>query len=646
MFALPRIPAGLLLASAIPCAPALALPSPVQAARLGASDLAPRVDPPAIITSRDYVKASNTGTWDQFGGHIALLRDTLAIGATGESSSASGSNGDQSDDSFQYAGAVYVYGRSAGAWAQQTYLKAEHPGSIDGFGRCVALSGDRLLVTAAGEGSSATGVNGDQTDNSEYGSGAGYVYLRRGDAWVLEAYLKASNSQNNDQFGWRADLDGDTAVISAWLEDGSSTGIDGDQHTEEAEEAGAVYVFRRRGTTWTQEAYIKASNTGAGDRFGYELDLCGDRLAVSAVYEDSASTGIGGDQNNDDAYNAGAVYVFEREGTTWRQDAYIKPDIMDVWDLFGSAVVLEGDTLIVGASGEDSASPGVDADPLDNSQQAAGAVYVFDHRNGAWGQTAYLKPSNPEEGDRFGQEIAFANEVLVVGAGYEDGSATGIGGDATDNGAEDAGAAYVFVRDGTRWTYHSYLKASNTGEDDRFGARLAIDGDELVVGAWNEGSGSVGVNGDGGNDSTPHSGAAYTFDLDLVVGEPYCTSVANTTGLAGRIYARGTPDVGNNDMVVHASGVPVDRPGIFFYGQTQVQVTFGNGYRCIGSPHLLNPPVFTDAAGHAERRLDFTTDPLLSDITPTLPSQWNFQFWFRDADSSNTTDALSVDFFD
>ena len=124
------------------------------------------------------------------------------------------------------------------------------------------------------------------------------------------------------------------------------------------------------------------------------------------------------------------------------------------------------------------------------------------------------------------------------------------------------------------------------------------------------------------------------------------TGVVNSGGLPGKIYARGNNDVGNDDLVLHAAGVPAGRPGLFFYGANQLQVTFGNGYRCVGSPRLLHPPVFTDIAGHAERRLDFQSNPVLSDITLTVPGQWNFQFWYRDAGSSNTTDALSVDFFD
>ncbi len=136
-------------------------------------------------------------------------------------------------------------------------------------------------------------------------------------------------------------------------------------------------MFTRSGAVWSQQAYIKASNPGEADQFGWSLALTGDTLAVGAPREDSSATGVGGDQANDGLADSGAVYLFTRSGTVWSQQDYIKAAVTDSGDLFGYSVALTGDTLAAGAPGEDSNASGVDGDALDNSQSGSGAAYVF-----------------------------------------------------------------------------------------------------------------------------------------------------------------------------------------------------------------------------------------------------------------------------
>ena len=125
-------------------------------------------------------------------------------------------------------------------------------------------------------------------------------------------YVKASNTEAADYFGARVSLssDGNTLAVGAFRED--SNGIGGDQYNNDLATSGAVYVFTRSGTTWTQQAYVKASNTGRFDYFGYSVSLSsdGNTLAVSASQEESSATGIGGVQANNDADNSGAVYLY------------------------------------------------------------------------------------------------------------------------------------------------------------------------------------------------------------------------------------------------------------------------------------------------------------------------------------------------
>ena len=127
----------------------------------------------------------------------------------------------------------------------------------------------------------------------------------------------------------------------------------------------------------TQEAYLKASNTDAGDYFGYSVAISGDTIVVGAIVEDSSATGVNGNQDDNSASDAGAAYVFQRSGSTWSQQAYLKASNTDASDYFGVSVAISGDTIVVGASGEGSSATGVNGNQDDNSASAAGAAYVF-----------------------------------------------------------------------------------------------------------------------------------------------------------------------------------------------------------------------------------------------------------------------------
>jgi hypothetical protein len=291
----------------------------------------------------------------------------------------------------------------------------------------------------------------------------------------------------------------------------------GNQADNGAPDSGAVYIFRRMGSTWAQEAYLKASNTGADDRFG-SVELSGDTLAVGASGEDSAALGVGGNQADNGAPDSGAVYVFRRTGTAWLQEAYIKASNTGSYDFFGTSVALSGDTLAVGASFEDSAAQGVGGNQDDNSAFNSGAVYMFRRSGTAWQQQAYLKASNTDASDPsaffsdlFGGSVALSGDTLAVGALYEDSAAQGVGGNQDDNSATNSGAVYVFRRSGTAWQQQAYLKASNTGVQDNFGWSVVLSEDTLAVGTPQEDSAALGIGGNQNDDSAMDSGAVYIF---------------------------------------------------------------------------------------------------------------------------------------
>src|SRR5688500_8365996 len=177
------------------------------------------------------------------------------------------------------AAALEPAGRQEGQRAsvrQVAYLKASNADAADHFGcggslpghigNAIAVNGDgtTVAVGAPHESSAARGVNGSQDDNSLYNSGAVYVYVRRGDTWTQQAYIKASNAGGSDMFGLSLALsrDGNTLAVAAPWEGSAATGVNGSQNDDSIPQAGAVYIFMRSGSAWSQQAYIKASNTG------------------------------------------------------------------------------------------------------------------------------------------------------------------------------------------------------------------------------------------------------------------------------------------------------------------------------------------------------------------------------------------------
>lgn len=325
-------------------------------------------------------------------------------------------------------------------------------------------------------------------------------------SFASQAYLKASNTETNDEFGLVLASYGDTLAVGAPYEQSAAVGIDGDETDNSADNAGAVYIFTRSAGAWSQQAYIKASNSEFGDRFGSALSIFGDTLVVGAPNEQSGALGIDGDQSSNSKDASGAVYIFVRSAGVWSQEAYIKASNTDSGDKFGIALALSRDTLAVGAPYEQSRTQGIGGDQSSNSEDASGAVYIFSRTVEVWSQQAYIKSSNTEFDDRFGASVSLSGDTLVVGAANEDGGATTIDGDDTDNSKGNSGAVYVFTVAGTTWTQQAYLKASNSEADDQFGARVAVFGNLIAVGAPLEDSA-----GGQADNSVSNSGALYVF---------------------------------------------------------------------------------------------------------------------------------------
>jgi len=246
--------------------------------------------------------------------------------------------------------------------------------------------------------------------------------------------MVASDAAADDKFGSSVAIDGDTVVIGAY---NAGTG-------------GAVYVYRA--SDGAELAKLTASDAAAGDYFGISVDIDGDTVVIGATGDD------------DDGTSSGSVYVFEKSiWGTYSQVAKLTAADAAAYDRFGISVAIDGDIIVAGAWGDD-----------DGGSQS-GSVYVFEKSwlGSTYGQVAKLTASDASTSDVFGLSVAIDSGTIVVGA--------------RGHGYYDYGAAYVFrTTDG--WTTHTEFKltAADAGQDDHFGCSVAIDGNTVVVGAYDD----------------------------------------------------------------------------------------------------------------------------------------------------------------
>ena len=446
-----------------------------------------------------------------FGYAVALSGDTLVVGAPLESGSGAGVDPPVGGVSVA-SGAAYVFVRTAGAWAQQAYLKSPQPARGDEFGFSVAISGDLILVGAP---------YADSSKGPD--AGAATLFSRSGGSWaVAPSSGPIGPIDPGDHYGWSVavstNASGTTIVVGA---PGEDSGKPTDASDNSAESAGIAWIEFGRGDL-AASIYVKASNAQAGDLFGQAVAVSGDTLVVGAPGESSAAGFSNRNPLDNAAIFAGAAYVYGfrsnptrprmfRLGSpgSWVLDAYLKAPVPDPFDLFGASVSVSGRRVVVGAPGEDGGFGTSAALLTDNSALDAGAAFLFTRTGVTWGGPQILKADQPTAGDHFGTSVSVSGLIVAVGAPDEDGSGVGVA-PPVDELRPGSGAAHVFVI-GPPWLSPLYVKAHVPDPGDAFGTSVAVSGDTLVVGAIDEQSIALGVNGDATDDTGPALGAAYVY---------------------------------------------------------------------------------------------------------------------------------------
>ena len=412
-------------------------------------------------------------------------------------------------------GAAYVFEKPAGGWADMTQaakLTASDGAEGDQFGYSVAISGDNVVV----------GAPFDDV-NTIQNQGSACVFVKPASGWVdmtQTAKLTASDGAAEDYFGASVAISGDTVVVGA-----EYTDIDA------IEDLGAAYVFEKPESGWadmTQTAKLTASDGAAGDYFGASVAISGDTVVVGA---DSADI--------DAIEDLGAAYVFEKSEGGWAdmtQTCRLKALHGSPGDLFGASVAVSGDTVVVGAYGEDVGA---------NTNQ--GSAYVFVKNPTGWPlsttQTAKLMAFDGAAGDGFGSSVAVSGDTVVVGAGDKK-----VGSNAAQ------GSAYVFLKPAGGWflalfgmTQAAKLTSVDGAAEDKFGISVAISGDTVIAGARFD---RVGAN--------TNQGSAYVFRFFGDEPTLQATDVTFSSSTAGSMIVNWTPGNGTNSIVLIKQGSAVD----------------------------------------------------------------------------------------
>lgn len=322
-------------------------------------------------------------------------------------------------------GLVYAYERVDGVWTETQRFRPSSATSLGAFGNAMDMEGDRALIGAYRDGTGAPR------------GGAAYVFELQGGQWVETAVLVPSDVARDDEAGSSVSLDGDRAVVASHHHDAGSSNT------------GAAYVFEYAAGAWAETAKLTASDAAEGDLFGTRVALSGDHILVNAF----------GDDQPQDA--TGAIYAFQLNGTEWNQEQKITDDLAGPFDSFGYDLALDGSRALIGGTGERNGTP------------ASGFVNAYEFVGGTWTETQTVLPASIPAGASVGQGIALDGDHALIGA-------RGV--------PYQQGTVYVFTLDNGAWTEGDRFTTSEGGLRHSIGGAVALsDGRALVGDYYSEG---------------------------------------------------------------------------------------------------------------------------------------------------------------
>ncbi|MBN2001657.1 FG-GAP repeat protein [candidate division KSB1 bacterium] len=299
---------------------------------------------------------------DLFGDRsLSLDGDRALIGAHGD------------DDKGNVSGSAYIFRFTGTEWEQEAKLTAGDGAGGDEFGLFVSLDGDRALIGAYGDAYKGKGMY----------TGSAYIFRFNGTNWEQEAKLTAGNGAEAAFFGWSVSLDGDRALIGAMYDD------------DKGDNSGSAYIFRFNGVNWEQEAKLTADDGTTKDNFGWSVSLDGDHALIGACMDD------------DKGLEFGSAYIFRFNGVNWEQEDKLTAGDGAKTDVFGTAVSLDGDCALIGASLDD------------DKGRDSGSAYIFRFNGVNWEQEDKLTAADGASGDWFGGSVSLDGDCALIGALYD-----------------------------------------------------------------------------------------------------------------------------------------------------------------------------------------------------------------------------------
>ncbi len=387
--------------------------------------------PPALsfLETMLIPNAPDPQSGDFYGNRTAIDGNYAVVGST-----------EDDNNGFTDNGAVYVFKKTGATWIQEAKLTAADAASGDRFGH-VDISGDYIVA----------GAHHNDDDGTD--SGSAYIFRRNGTSWIQEAKLTASDAASGENFGVNVSIDGNKVLIAA-------------HGGGNATSAGAAYIFKRTGSTWSEEAKLTASDGAPNDAFGDDVFLTGNFAVIGAVDNDATAT------------DSGAGYLFEFNGTAWNQVAKLTASDGAAFDRMGENVSMSGDYIAISSKRDD--DDGTDS----------GSAYVYKKPASGWTnmtETSKLTASDAAAGDIFGWDVAIDGELLFISSLKDDNA----------NGS-DAGSIYIFQRSGSTWSEINQILASDGSGGDGLGIEIGLFGNHLVAGAYLKNN---------------QSGGAYIYDI-------------------------------------------------------------------------------------------------------------------------------------
>ena len=374
----------------------------------------------------EKILASDGDGGDRFGYSVSVSGEYTVIGAYCD------------DENGSLSGSAYIFQRNGSNWTEQVKLTAFDGANSDKFGWSVSISGDYAVIGAY------------QDDDNGSDSGSAYIFQRNGSNWTEQAKLTASDGAGNDKFGYSVSISGDYVVIGAYQDDDN----------------GSAYIFHRNDSIWTELAKLTASDGDVDDYFGRSVSIFGDCAVIGASHDD------------DNGFNSGSAYIFQRNGNIWAEQAKLTASDGAECEYFSRSVSISGDYAVFGA------------DEDYNREGYYGSAYIFQRNGSNWIEQVKLTASDGIDDHYFGWSVSISGDCVVIGAFGDD-----------DNGF-GSGSAYIFQGNGSNWAEQAKLTASDGAGNDRFGYSVSISGDYAVFGAYQD------------DDNGTCSGSAYIFHKD------------------------------------------------------------------------------------------------------------------------------------